>query len=149
MKVTSGTSLITPYTLYWCYEIFRQRRNQSIFSVGKPSQETTGILSPESGLVVRHITAEDVACSSLPSKMAGSPASIRTIVRTAWLIHSCGLRARGRADLRRQYHPDRPLQHPSKRVGERGEGQFVRCTWEEALEIIAGQLQRVKHKEQR
>ncbi len=49
--------------------------------------------------------------------------------------------ARGRAYLRRQYHPDR-LQYPLKRVGERGEGQFVRCTWEEALEMVAGQLQR-------
>jgi len=52
---------------------------------------------------------------------------------------------RGRAYLRRQYHPDR-LQYPLKRVGERGEGQFVRCTWEEALETVAGQLQRVKAK---
>ena len=53
--------------------------------------------------------------------------------------------ARGRAYLRRQYHPDR-LQYPLKRVGKRGEGQFVRCTWEEANEIVTGQLQRVKSK---
>jgi anaerobic dimethyl sulfoxide reductase subunit A len=53
--------------------------------------------------------------------------------------------ARGRAYLRRQYHPDR-LQYPLKRVGERGKGQFVRCTWEEALEMVAEQLQRVKAK---
>jgi DmsA/YnfE family anaerobic dimethyl sulfoxide reductase A subunit len=53
--------------------------------------------------------------------------------------------ARGRAYLRRQYHPDR-LQYPLKRVGERGEGKFARCTWEEALETVSGQLQRVKSK---
>ncbi len=53
--------------------------------------------------------------------------------------------ARGRAYLRRQYHPDR-LQYPLKRVGERGEGLFARCTWDEALETVAGQLQRVKSK---
>jgi anaerobic dimethyl sulfoxide reductase subunit A len=52
---------------------------------------------------------------------------------------------RGRAYLRRQYHPDR-LQYPLKRVGERGEGKFARCTWEEALETVAGELQRVKSK---
>jgi len=53
--------------------------------------------------------------------------------------------ARGRAYLRRQYHPER-LQYPLKRVGARGDGQFVRCTWEEALGTVAGQLQRVKAK---
>ena len=53
--------------------------------------------------------------------------------------------ARGRAYLRRQYHPDR-LQYPLKRVGRRGEGKFERITWEEALDMVAGQLQRVKAK---
>jgi anaerobic dimethyl sulfoxide reductase subunit A len=53
--------------------------------------------------------------------------------------------ARGRAYLRRQYHPDR-LQYPLKRVGTRGEGKFVRIKWEEALDIIAGQMRRVKDK---
>ena len=53
--------------------------------------------------------------------------------------------ARGRAYLRRQYHPDR-LQHPLKRVGGRGEGKFVRIAWEEALDLVAGQMQRVKEK---
>jgi anaerobic dimethyl sulfoxide reductase subunit A len=53
--------------------------------------------------------------------------------------------ARGRAYLRRQYHPDR-LRFPLKRAGMRGEGQFVRCSWEEALELAAGELQRVKAK---
>ncbi len=53
--------------------------------------------------------------------------------------------ARGRAYLRRQYHPDRLL-YPLKRVGRRGEGRFTRCTWDEALELLAGQLQRIKAK---
>ena len=40
---------------------------------------------------------------------------------------------RGRAYLRRQYHPDRLL-YPMKRVGKRGEGKFERISWDEALD---------------
>ncbi len=50
---------------------------------------------------------------------------------------------RGRAYLRRQYHPDRLL-HPLKRTGERGEGLFAEITWDEALDTVAVQLERVK-----
>jgi anaerobic selenocysteine-containing dehydrogenase len=38
--------------------------------------------------------------------------------------------------LERVYHPDRVL-HPLKRVGPKGEGQFARVTWDEALTDIA------------
>jgi len=51
--------------------------------------------------------------------------------------------ARGRAYLRRQYHPDRLL-YPMKRVGKRGEGRFDRISWDEALSMLAGEMQRVK-----
>jgi anaerobic dimethyl sulfoxide reductase subunit A len=50
---------------------------------------------------------------------------------------------RGRAYLRRQYHPGR-LQYPLKRVGERGEGKFERISWDEALDMLAGHMRRVK-----
>ncbi len=50
---------------------------------------------------------------------------------------------RGRSYRRRQYHPDR-LKYPMKRIGERGEGKFERITWDEALDILASQLKRVK-----
>lgn len=50
---------------------------------------------------------------------------------------------RGRAYLRRQYHPDRLL-YPLKRVGRRGEGKFARISWEEALDTLAEQLLRIR-----
>ena len=45
----------------------------------------------------------------------------------------------------RQYvhHPER-LMYPQKRVGERGEGKFERISWDEAFDILTGQLIRVK-----
>jgi len=51
--------------------------------------------------------------------------------------------ARGRAYLRRQYHPDRLL-YPLKRVGPRGEGRFVRISWDEALDAVAREMARVR-----
>jgi anaerobic dimethyl sulfoxide reductase subunit A len=50
---------------------------------------------------------------------------------------------RGRAYRQRMYAPDRLL-HPMKRVGERGEGKFERISWDEALETLAGELNRVR-----
>lgn len=50
---------------------------------------------------------------------------------------------RGRAYLRRQYHPDRLLT-PLKRIGKRGEGRFAPASWDEALSTVAREMQRVR-----
>ena len=42
-------------------------------------------------------------------------------------------------------HPDR-LQHPLKRVGERGEGKWQRISWDEALELCEHRLREIRDK---
>ena len=50
---------------------------------------------------------------------------------------------KGRAYRQRVYSPDRLL-FPMKRAGTRGEGKFVRISWEEALSTVAGELMRTR-----
>ncbi len=49
----------------------------------------------------------------------------------------CGKAIAGTGD--RIYGPNRIL-HPLKRVGERGEAKFVKCTWDEVINAVAGKL---------
>jgi len=60
-------------------------------------------------------------------------------------VHDPQLRAcvRGRAYRRRQYHPDR-LKYPMKRTGERGQGKFERISWDEALDLLASEISRIR-----
>lgn len=50
---------------------------------------------------------------------------------------------RGRAYRQRLYAPDRLL-YPLKRTGQRGEGEFKRISWDEALDSVAGEIIRVR-----
>ncbi|NUW58112.1 dimethylsulfoxide reductase subunit A [Cronobacter muytjensii] len=57
-------------------------------------------------------------------------------------LHQVRACLRGRSMRRRVYNPDR-LKYPMKRVGKRGEGKFVRISWEEALDTIAQGMKRI------
>lgn len=46
----------------------------------------------------------------------------------------------------RQHHPERPL-YPERRVGPKGEGRFVRVSWDEALDEIAERLKAILERE--
>lgn len=46
---------------------------------------------------------------------------------------------RGRSARRRVYHPDR-LKYPMRRVGKRGDGNFERISWDEAIRIVGDKL---------
>ena len=60
--------------------------------------------------------------------------------------HSRGkLCARGQSGLMTTYDPDRLLT-PLVRAGKRGEGKFRRATWEEALDIVAENMLKIKQK---
>ena len=46
---------------------------------------------------------------------------------------------------RRLYGPERVL-HPLRRVGEKGEGRFERCGWDEAVDLVASRLREVRER---
>lgn len=52
---------------------------------------------------------------------------------------------KGRVSADRLTHPDR-LKHPLRRAGKRGEGKWQRISWEEALDVTAENLLRIKEK---
>ncbi len=52
---------------------------------------------------------------------------------------------RWKAQLDFIYHPDR-LKYPMKRDGKKGDGSFTSISWDEALDITAANLQKVKDK---
>ncbi len=51
----------------------------------------------------------------------------------------------GLSSLQTVYHPDRVI-YPLKRIGDRGEGQWKRVSWDEALTDIAERILKVKEK---
>ncbi len=79
------------------------------------------------------------ACSNCTSR-DGVVTRIETDDGEEPQVRAC---ARGRAYRQRLYAPDRIL-YPLKRAGEKGEGKFVRISWDEALDTVVRELKRVK-----
>jgi anaerobic selenocysteine-containing dehydrogenase len=52
---------------------------------------------------------------------------------------------KGEAAVERLYHPNR-LKYPLKRAGSKGEGKWQRISWDEALDTIAGAMNRAKER---
>jgi len=50
---------------------------------------------------------------------------------------------RWKAQLDFIYHADR-LKYPLKRISDRGSGDFIRISWKEALDTVAGKMQKIK-----
>lgn len=57
-------------------------------------------------------------------------------------LRACG---RGFAAADRVNHKDRLL-HPQRRVGARGEGRFERCSWDEALDLVAERMLSIRER---
>jgi anaerobic dimethyl sulfoxide reductase subunit A len=55
-------------------------------------------------------------------------------------VKYCTVRSRG---YHSTYLSHRRIRYPLKRIGQRGEGRFVRISWQEALETIAHQWRRI------
>lgn len=58
------------------------------------------------------------------------------------IVRAC---PRSRSAAEWLYHP-RQLRYPLKRVGERGDGKWIRISWDQALDEIAQELMRIKEK---
>ena len=79
--------------------------------------------------------------NSCPSKIhVSNGKAIKIDMVDARSVAAC---PRWKAQLDFIYHPDR-LKYPQRRVGERGTRSFERISWDEALDTVAHNLQKVK-----
>ncbi len=76
--------------------------------------------------LLAHVAKDDLSIT----KLEGNPAHPGSRGRNC---------AKGPATINQIEDPERIL-HPLKRVGERGAGGWERCTWDEALDDIAGRI---------
>ena len=113
---------------------FSQRPEQKILSgpekiirVGCPAHNCGGRC-----LLVAHVQGGVIIRLETDDRLGDSPSDPQ--------LRAC---PRGRAYRRRQYHPDR-LTQPLKRIGRRGEGKFQPVGWDEALDLLAGEMLRVR-----
>lgn len=115
----------------------------------RPVQQAAGTLTGEEKMV-------RVGC---PAHNCGGRCLLRVYVRDGTIrrietddrpndtVADPQLRAcmRGRSYRHRQHHADR-LKYPMKRTGARGDGEFRRIDWDEATDLVAAQLTRVRER---
>ena len=123
-----------------------------LFGGGRGRAAETAGAAPQAETAV-----ERMVRTGCPSHNCGGRCLLRVHVRDGTIVRIDGddrpgdtpadpqLRAcpRGRAYRRRQDHPDR-LKFPMKRAGKRGEGKFVRISWDEALDKTSAEFRRIK-----
>jgi anaerobic dimethyl sulfoxide reductase subunit A len=107
----------------------------------------------------KHFTYEKMVRLGCPAHNCGGRCLLKVYVKEGLIvrietddrpgdaIENPQLRAclRGRGYRARQHHEDR-LKYPMKRVGLRGEGKFERISWNEATDLMAQELNRIKDK---
>ena len=137
----------------WSAIISGSSLTHKTFGKGKESDDLSG--RPAAGSVI----GERMVRTGCPAHNCGGRCLLKVYIRDGIITRIEGddrqpdtiadpqLRPcpRGRAYRRRQYHPDR-LKYPMKRIGKRGEGRFERISWDEALDMMASELIRVKEK---
>src|SRR5512142_3264639 len=119
-RMTAATATLPPRPL-------QAPAGERVVRVGCPAHNCGGRC-----LLVAHVADGRIVRLDTDDRPGDTPADPQ--------LRAC---TRGRAYLKRQYHPDR-LTHPLKRVGPRGAGRWERISWDEALDRFAGELQRVK-----
>ncbi len=113
----------------------------------RPVQEAAGTLTGDEKMVRVGCPAHNCGgrCLLRVWVRDGMITRIETDDRPGDTVADPQLRAcmRGRSYRHRQDHPDR-LKYPMKRTGERGAGEFRRISWDEATDLVAQHLVRVR-----
>jgi anaerobic dimethyl sulfoxide reductase subunit A len=137
-------------------------RNSAV--VGGVALTATGLLRETFGLEASEVLAADLprngwVYAGCPAHNCGGRCLLKVKLKDGVITHletddrpgdtpaDPQLRAciRGRSYRRRQYHPDR-LKYPMIRTGKRGEGKFKRISWEEALDRMSSEMNRIRAK---
>lgn len=111
----------------------------------------TDILAPARKTTAQPVTIKKSTCYIWPCPSCGVDVKLqngRIVEIKGTENHPANLGQicpRGKNAAEDLYHPNRVL-YPMRRVGKRGEGKFERCSWSEAIDLVADGLQRVREK---
>lgn len=151
----AGDVVTGPSTVLACIAAGRKAASSIIEYLGGPTRKrlATREASPLQQEITRKITAQKLA-SQMPVSGAfeavrhfhGVESCLRMGIEDAGRCLDCVTACtKGRTIPDVMYHPDR-LKYPLRRRGERGEGQWERISWDEAIGTIAGKLKEIKER---